>query len=382
MKPSIQLRQAESTEPVSGEVGLCHAEAVSSLGESLAETALMVRAGLDAVGPSDFIDASGQRVMACACPALSADLPATERLLAMASHALHGVARRLEAAGDGSPERAPVILLCLASRFAEADHPDALTPAGQWLVAELRRRLPSGWQAADIEVFPFGRAAGALAMKRALQLADGPRDVIWGGVDTLLDWAVLEPLLASDRLMTLDNVDGIRPGEAAAFAVVTPRHRGQARVLGLGLGRERHPVLAAAPSQSEGMTQALDTALAPMRAAERRSNLWLTDASHERYATQELQRVIARFGDVLGTHTDLQTPLKELGDVGAAAMPLLAGLAAQSWLHGVQDEPLAVLLGSSDEGARGAMLLGTSLVASAPPTGHVMRAPSPGKDAP
>ncbi len=49
-------------------------EAVTSLGESAAETALLLRAGLCNVAPSRFIDAKGQRVMFCSAPAIAPDL--------------------------------------------------------------------------------------------------------------------------------------------------------------------------------------------------------------------------------------------------------------------------------------------------------------------
>jgi hypothetical protein len=82
------------------------------------------------------------------------------------------------------------------------------------------------------------------------------------------------------------------------------------------------------------------------------------DNSHEAYATQELQNVIARFGDVLGLKSELQMPLQELGDVGAAAMPLLAALGAEAWRLGYASDDTAVITGCSDDGARGALLFG------------------------
>jgi len=60
---------------------------------------------------------------------------------------------------------------------------------------------------------------------------------------------------------------------------------------------------------------------------------------------------------VLGADSELRTPLKELGDVGAAAMPLLAVLALQGWRQGVARDRCALVTGSSDGGLRGALLL-------------------------
>ncbi|MDH0868124.1 hypothetical protein [Mitsuaria sp. GD03876] len=337
--------------------GLAHAEAATCLGETLAETALLLRAGLSGVGPSDFIDADGRRVMACASPALPPDLPARERMLALAVHALNGVHRRRAAAAPAKSSKPPILLIGLPMRFALEPQSYELNVAGRDFVQRLAAALPPGWSGADIEAFPFGRAAGAIAMARALQLAESRRDVIWGGVDSLLHWPTLEALQQRDRLLTLENIDGVRPGEAAAFAMVTPVAREDGWVAGLGLGREASPVGSEAPCRSDGFAQALEAAVEPLRAAGRRCALWALDASHERHATREVQNVIARFGDVLDPGTDLRLPLKELGDVGAAALPLMAALVLQDWAHGVANDELAVLAAGSDDGARGALLL-------------------------
>ncbi|ANH67323.1 hypothetical protein [Mitsuaria sp. 7] len=340
------------------QAGLSHAEAVTSLGESLAETALLYRAGLSAVAMSDLVDGDGERVMLCASPALPRDLPVVERMLTMAAHALAGVERKLHASGEAhAAGRPPVILLCLPARWSRAGRHFEINAEGRAFVQRLGELLPERWRGADIEPFPVGRAAGAMALARALQLVEGARDIIWGGVDSQVDWPVLEALAAADRLLTMKQVDGLRPGEAAAFAVVMPGTRADAFVLGLGLGREPAPVGAEAPCRSDGFAQALGAAVAPLRASGQRSRGWWLDTSHESHTTNELQNLIARFGDVLAPRTTLQTPLKELGDAGAATTPLLAALAMQFWAHGVADDDVAVLAAGSDDGTRGALLL-------------------------
>lgn len=337
--------------------GLAHAEAVSCLGETLSETALLLRAGVSGIGLTDFVDGQGRRVMGCASPALPPDLPARERLLALAVHALIGVSRRRAAQAHPRPERPPILLLGLPARFALEPQSYELNVAGRDFVQRLSAALPPPFAGADIEAFPFGRAAGAIAMARALQLAESRREVIWGGVDSLLHWPTLEALQQRERLLTMENVDGVRPGEAAAFAMVTHEGREDGWVAGLGLGREAHPVGSDGPCRSDGFAQALEAAVAPLRAAGRRCALWALDASHERHATREVQNVIARFGDVLDPGTDLRLPLKELGDVGAAALPLMAALVLQDWAHGVARDEFAVLAAGADDGARGALLL-------------------------
>jgi hypothetical protein len=327
-------------------------EAVSTLGETAMETALLLRAGLSNVALSDFIDAAGERMMMCAAPALPPQFRAARRAAALAELAL---ARLVESI---TVTDRPVLVLAVSERYAIGDQTSDLNEEGRSFVAGLRAIFPASLHRCDLEVFPYGRAAGAPALRRAIELAADGRLVIWGGVDTLHDWPVLEKLQSTDRLLTTENVDGVRPGEGAAFLAVSSPRRHGTRVLAVGTGREPRPVGADEPFQSLGLSAALEKAVAPLRAASRRTNFWLLDHSHEAYATKELQNIIARFGDILGTRSDLQRPLQPLGDAGAAAMPLLAVLAAEAWRLGYANDDVAIVTGCSDDGARGALLLG------------------------
>lgn len=327
-------------------------EAVTTLGESASETALLMRAGLSNVARSDFIDAAGERIMLCSAPALPSQLRSTRRAVALAQLALDRLAASIDITLP------PVLLLAVSDRYARPDQPSELNEEGNSFVAALRSILPQSLRNCDLEVLPYGRAAGAPALSRAVELVEDGRFVIWGGVDTLHDWRVLESLQSADRLLTTENVDGVRPGEGAAFVTVSSARQRGIRVLGIGTGREPKPIGSEEPFQSLGLSAALDKAVAPLRAASRRTNFWLLDHSHEAYATKELQNIIARFGDVLGTRSDMQRPLQPLGDAGAAAMPLLVVLAAEAWRLGYANDDVAVITGCSDAGARGALLLG------------------------
>jgi 3-oxoacyl-[acyl-carrier-protein] synthase I len=325
-------------------------EAVTSLGESAAETALLLRAGLSNVTHSRFIDATGERIMMCTAPAIPPHLVGPERAAALSQLALSRLTDAIE-----TPRRS-VLLIAVPERYA-TDDGTALSVPGRTFLESLRGGLPAGLRGVEIELFPFGRAAGAVALRRAVHVREEDHLVIWGGADTWHDWPALEMLERQDRLMTVANIDGVRPGEAAAFVLLGPASSGSTHIVGVGTGREPHPIGSEEPCRSLGLSDALAAAVAPLRAAGRRTNFWLLDNTHEAYATQELQNIIARFGDVLGLQTELQMPLKELGDVGAAAMPLLTVLGAESWRLGYANDDAAVVTGCSPDGARGAIML-------------------------
>ena len=153
-------------------------EAVTSLGESAAETALLLRAGLCNVAPSRFIDAKGQRVMFCSAPAIAPDLVGIDRASALAHFALTRLGERIGAADRG------VLLLAVADHYGAGENTFARSKSGAAFLERLRSAM-SFVRRVEIELFPFGRAAGAVALQRALELVGDDALVIWGGVDTM-----------------------------------------------------------------------------------------------------------------------------------------------------------------------------------------------------
>jgi 3-oxoacyl-[acyl-carrier-protein] synthase I len=336
-------------------------EAISTVGESAAETALLLRAGISNVSLSRFIDGSGSRIKLCSAPALPEELLGSQRAIALATHALSSLVSKVTSAVPGFGERKKYMALALPERFAVEGK--GLNPEGVSFVEQFVALLPLELKNCEIEYFPFGRAAGALALQKAIDRTDRGYIAICGGVDTQYDWDVLEALASADRLLTADNVDGLRPGEGAAFVLIDDgRSKCHAEVnveiFAIGLGREPHPIGSEIPSQAIGLSAALDAALRPLRSAGQRSNFWLLDCTHENYATQELQNIVTRCGDVLGLETELMMPSKELGDVGASAIPMLLTLGAEAWRRGYASDAIAIATACSDQGGRGAVLFG------------------------
>ena len=192
-------------------------EAISTIGESAAETALLLRAGISNVSLSRFVDDSA-RIKLCSAPALPEGLLGLQRSLALASCALLNLASTLRNAIPRLAERNLLHGAGVARTFR-----------GRRICIKFRKARRSSknsprcyprTQKCEIEYFPFGRAAGALALQKTIDHANRGYVAICGGVDTQYDWPVLEALAGADRLLTSDNVDGLRPGEGAAFLVI------------------------------------------------------------------------------------------------------------------------------------------------------------------
>jgi 3-oxoacyl-[acyl-carrier-protein] synthase I len=327
-------------------------EAVTSLGECAAETSLLWEAGIVNLSQSRFVLDDGTRVTMCSQPSLPPDMLGLDRLAALSDIAIQRLACKVE---ESTFHSVVPLLLCLPDRLAAHPNAHELNQQGKALVNALAHSFKLLELKISIEAFPFGRASGALAMHRATELVAKGQLVLWGGVDSQYDWDTLQALSNEDRLVTSENVDGIRPGEGAAFVLLTPAASPMhPKVLGLGLGRQDRTKIA---SRADGLARAIRIATSPLRNYHKRCSYWLTDRTHEAVTTQSLQHVLTACGDVVGKSTTLHAPLQALGDVGAATLPLFATLASEAWMHGSADDDTALLAACSNDGACGAFLL-------------------------
>jgi hypothetical protein len=327
--------------------------AVSPLGSAAAQTGFFLRAGSNNIRLTPFIDDWGERVQMSYVASLAPSLVGVERMTLLASKALYPLAEQLR------PRTR--IVLSLPERFREGPLSNSLNEQGQVFAERFSREISAGTKDLRFEYFPAGRAGGALALARAIDsLNRGEADfAIAGGVDSFYEWPALQQIQKQDRFLTQDNLDGFIPGEGAAFLGLSTqlRYPRTACVAALGTGIEPNPVLSEQPSAAQGITQAMNTAVQPLRDARRRTEYWIVDLTHETYGIDEFQTVIARFGDVLGVPTRLETPLREIGDIGAATLPLFAVLACEAWTRKYAPDQYCIALAGSDSGLRGALLL-------------------------
>jgi hypothetical protein len=334
--------------------------AITALGPTCRHTGFFLRAARNNFSLSPFVDFQGEPITMSCVTTLPKHWVGAPRLAALASHAIddatHSLGKKLES---------PKLKLCLAlSRRFGTGRGNTLTPEGMAVArAIMAARFPSlTWE--DVFAFPYGAAAGPAAIARAARLFEAKEAeiAVVCGVDSYYDSRVLEQLEREDRLLTADNVDGLRPGEAAAALVLASPHHSlsrshrRARVLAVGEGAEptlddEHPTMA------RGISTALRPAVAPLRAAQQRCNAWWSDATHEATRVRELDLTIAKFGDVMGFALDFRLPAREVGAVGAATLPLYAALAIESSVRGYAADKLALCFAGSDDGARGALLL-------------------------
>jgi 3-oxoacyl-[acyl-carrier-protein] synthase I len=206
-----------------------------------------------------------------------------------------------------------------------------------------------------------GRAGGLRALARAVDwLQAGHPFVIAGGVDTFRDLYVLGTLDMEQRLKSDVNLDGFIPSEGAAFLLLARSDapdagttRPLATLSGFGAGVETGHMYSDQPYRGDGLAALLTATFAG--GAGPVGDVYSSMNGESHWAKEwgvAFMRNRARFAEDHGMHH----PADCQGDTGAAAGPLMVGLAVLGVREGYRRAPTLVYA-SSDRGERAAVIV-------------------------
>jgi 3-oxoacyl-[acyl-carrier-protein] synthase I len=236
------------------------------------------------------------------------------------------------------------------------------------LVDLLPVRLAERVRASGLErrtrVYTDGHAAGARAIQDALadvQSGAVARALVCG-VDSLVEPETLRFLAEKRRLRTPDQADGFLPGEAAACLVLESAHaavtrgaRPLATVDSASIALEPVTIWADAPSAGTGLSDAARSALEQLADRGKDTRLVVCDLNGESYRAREFGNTAARvFGDMPAKWA-VWHPADCIGDTGSAAFIVSACVGVQALAKGYAKSDRVMVLGSSDDGLRGAV---------------------------
>jgi len=208
-----------------------------------------------------------------------------------------------------------------------------------------------------------GRAGGIQALKVAQQaLSNGEHDfILLGGVDSFLDPLLLATLDGEDRILANGVMDGFAPGEGAAFlllcsdrALESMQAKPRVKLHGAGFALERGHRYSAEPYTGDGLAQAVAAALEELNSQPVASIL--SSMNGESFNAKEWGVAYTRNSTAFEPTVQLEHPADCYGDTGAAAMPILAGLAAIGLQQGYRRGP-AMVCCSSEGPQRGAFCI-------------------------
>lgn len=351
-----------STQP---SLAVVSAGIVCSVGLSVPAASAAIRASLDSFQETYFVDSVGQPIIGAAVPAgplgLGGDTGGAitggeEKLARMFALA---AAECLDDAGGLDAVEVALVLV----------GPDASRPG----VAhdELEQRMAACEEAlgrrfhAERRVIQNGRPGlvDALICAHELLAARGVRSVLIAGVDSLLNAEDINDALAGERLRTAENADGFIPGEAAACVLVTRADSAGAQraptlsIAGLGAAEEPDSWLSGRANVGRGLAQAIRQALAQAGLSAHAIHQRWSDCSGESFFFDEAAYAWGRVLRAPSPPGHRQWLLaSSVGEVGAAAGPLMLALLLDAARRGWAPGPSTLVHLSSAGSARAALV--------------------------
>lgn len=338
---------------------------VTSVGVSAAETAASVRAATMSLSETDYRDMRFDRVVIGEVPndalppladALERERGITareRRLLQLADRAIR------ECIAPLGGRRVP-LGLCLA--LPELDTNIALDPAHVLRRLEIQTGGLVSRQGSDAS--HRGRAGGILGIGQAvLTIEQGITSyMLAGGMDSYRDAYVLATLDLEKRLKSAANYDGFIPGEGAAFLLLANARVAMAdgvpaiaRISRAAMGFEAGHLHSTTPYRGDGLASTL--AQLAQFSVEPVNEVYSSMNGESHWAKEWGVSHLRNRGLFAENHR-MHHPADCYGDTGAASGPLMGGLAALGIRNNYRRAP-ALIYGSSDHGARAAVLVTT-----------------------
>ncbi|AJD45433.1 3-oxoacyl-ACP synthase [Rhizobium sp. SEMIA 4085] len=325
---------------------------VTAVGLNAPSACAAMRAGLDGFQQTRYLGSSGDWLIGAPVP-LPRHWVGEKRMAHLAAGA---ICEAFEAVPEARGQTA--LILCLA----EEERPGRPVHDGARLlqhIAEIVESPPHG----RARIVANGRPSGHVALEQARRiLAAGEAPyVMIAGVDSYLTVEAIAYYLANARLLTPSNPNGFIPGEAAAAVLCMRSQNSGLRLFGVGLAREQAFIYNAEdlPLRGDGMTSAYRAALQETGIEMNRVGYRIADLVGEQYWFK--QSALASLRLLRGRHDfqDIWSPGESLGNVGAAAVPMMIGMAFTAARKGYAAGNPVLIEASNDSGACGAAILAT-----------------------
>jgi 3-oxoacyl-[acyl-carrier-protein] synthase-1 len=342
---------------------------MTSVGLTTKETAASVRSGVMRFAESRLLDKTSLPFTLAVVPddalppltgALESEFLTSRerRMLRLATQPLRECLAPV--AADGHLPRLP---LCLA-----LPEDETLVPLDRArFLQRLALQAGGGIDVSRSDASPAGRAGGLLALGQAVAaIESGAADlVVAGAVDSYRDPYVLGILDVRARVKSSANLDGFIPGEGAAFILLASPHAAAARGLAplarlsrVAAGFEAGYLGSPEPYRGDGLATTV-AQLVALTAVEEPLQEVYSSMNGESHWAKEWGVTYIRNKALFRPDYGMHHPADTLGDTGAAAGPVMVGLAAFGIIGSYRRSPTLVY-GSSDRGPRAAVVVSTA----------------------
>lgn len=332
---------------MSAHLEIIDAGMVTAVGLDAASSCAAMRGKIDGFQETRFIASSGEWLTGAPVP-LPRNWIGLKRLAHLAAGAIHDI---FESTPDARNQCS--LILCLA----EEGRPGTLTPDSAKLAGLIGDIIDIPAKT-KTRVIAHGRPSGIVALEQArriLQRGEAPY-VLIVGVDSYLSGVSVAHYLANERLLTPDNANGFIPGEAAAAVLVSATKPGALALGGVGLARELATIYnkEELPLRADGMTEAYRLAMEQAGVTLAQVNYRIADLIGEQYFFKQTALAALRLERDRKAFQDLWSPAESLGNVGAAVVPMMIGMALAAQQKGYSGGTPVLIEASGDDGACGA----------------------------
>jgi 3-oxoacyl-[acyl-carrier-protein] synthase-1 len=214
---------------------------------------------------------------------------------------------------------------------------------------------------ATCKIIAHGRPSGhaALDQARTILHRESASNVVILGIDSYLTQGSISYYMAKRRLLTDDNPNGFIPGEAASAILCAKPGRGQLELKGLGLAREHAAIYNAEdiPLRADGMTSAYRLALSQSGIQMNDIGYRISDLIGELFWFKQTALANLRLSRGPRDFIDLWSPGESLGNIGAAVVPVMIGMAWVAAKKRYCFGNSVLIEASNDSGACGAAVL-------------------------
>jgi 3-oxoacyl-[acyl-carrier-protein] synthase-1 len=345
---------------------------VTPVGLTAPSSGAAIRAGISRLGASRVYDRKGQPIIMGLVrddylPPLAPSLRTQVGLLGRQNRMLRLAAPALQEVCRGTAFSHPLPLLLAVPDSARGQH------IGSAFLYQLVEQAGVDIDFTHSRIIQHGRVGGLLALKEAAELLTTHRfpAVLIGGVDSYMDGDVLRSLDRADRLHRR-LADGFVPGEASAFLMLRSSGRGAdastapvARIARLGEGLEPGHLFSQKPHLGEGLSDAFRALWGPLSHEYPKVGCVYAGLNGERFWAKEWGVAYLRHSAHFLERLQIEHPIENIGDPGAALGPLLVGLAAMGIHRGYRRSPCLVWCGE-DGASRAAVLVQNTTEAKKP----------------
>jgi len=336
-------------------VAICATGMVTGVGLTAPASCAAIRCGLNNFVETRFMDKNGEWITGSYVPL---DQPWRGR--AKLVHLVVPAIRECLSAVDGIPTEKIPLFLCVA----EKDRPGRLSGLDDLLLDEVQKELNLNFHKKSA-VISQGRVGGVSVVRQASALLynEPISYCIVAGVDTFLTAGTLAAMEEKERILTGTNSDGFIPGEAGASVLLcqaSQKSDEQIIINGLGFGKEEAHMDSGEPLCAEGLVQAINEASKTSGMTVADLDYRITDVNGEQYGFKEAALALTRTLKERKEEFDIWLPVDCIGEVGAAIVPVILGMALAAAKKGYAPGNGVLCHFGNDDGQRAAMFLSYS----------------------